>query len=193
VSDYTVIAEAGEALARVLWEEMQADSQVNGLIDTEARISLQSPQALKDDDSVRLSVYLYRIVEDPYLKNQPMQPGPGRRLRQAPLTLDLYYLVTPLVGTPREQHIVLGKVLEVFHDRAVLQGPDVGSLAAADEELRVVLNPVSLEENTRVWQALEMSYRLSVCYLVRVALLDSRHTRLTQPVVERTGEYAGAE
>jgi uncharacterized protein DUF4255 len=192
VSDYTAVAEAGEALVRVLWEDIQGDPQVNGLIDSEARISLRSPHELKDDDSVRLSVYLYRIVEDPYLKNQSVHPGPGRRLRRAPLTLDLYYLVTPLVGTPREQQIVLGKVLQVFYDRAILQGPDVGPLALADEELRVVLNPVTLEEAARVWQALEMSYRLSVCYVVRVVIVDSTRTRLTQPVVERTGEYAGA-
>lgn len=191
MSDYTVTAEAGAALVRVLWEEIQGDPQVNTLIDSEARISLRSPHELKDDDSVRLSVYLYRIVEDAYVKNQPMYPGPGRRLRRAPLTLDLYYLVTPLVGTPREQQVVLGKVLQVFHDRAILQGPDVGPLAAADEELRVVLNPVTLEEAARVWQALEMSYRLSVCYAVRVAFLDSARERVIQPVVERSSEYAG--
>lgn len=192
MSDYTVVAEAGDALVRVLWEEIEADPQVNALVDSEARISLLSPHELEDDDSVRLSVYLYRVVEDPFVKNQPMSPGPGRRLRRAPLTLDLYYLVTPLVGTPREQHIVLGKVLQVFHDRAILQGPDVGPLADVDEELHIVLNPVSLEESTRVWQALEMSYRLSVCYMVRVAILDSTRERVMQPVVERNNVYGGA-
>lgn len=192
MSDYTVVAEAGDALVRVLWEEIQGDPQVNALVDSQARISLLSPHELEDDDSVRLSVYLYRVVEDPFVKNQPMSPGPGRRLRRAPLTLDLYYLVTPLVGTPREQHIVLGKVLQVFHDRAILQGPDVGPLADVDEELHIVLNPVSLEESTRVWQALEMSYRLSVCYMVRVAILDSTRERVMQPVVERNNVYGGA-
>ena len=192
MSDYTVVAEVGEALVRVLWEEMQNSVPVNGLIDSEARISLQSPFELRDNNAVRLSVYLYRIVEDPFIKNQPMQAGPGRLLRRNPLTLDLFYLVTPLVGTPREQLIVLAKVMQVFHDRAILQGPDVGPLALADEELRVVLNPVTLEETTRVWEALQMSYRLSVCYTVRVAIVDSLRGRLTQPVVERTGSYAGS-
>jgi hypothetical protein len=191
VSDFTVVAEAGTALVRVLWEEMQVDPQVNGLIDSEGRISLQSPFELKDDDTVRLCVYLYRIVENPYLKNQPLQPDHGRRMRRVPLTLDLFYLVCPLIGTPREQQIVMGKVLEVFYDRAILQGPDVGPIAAAGEELRIVLNPVPLEETARVWEALDMSYRLSVCYTVRVAILDSTRTRVTQPVIDRTGEYAG--
>ena len=66
-----------------------------------------------------------------------------------------------------------------------------GRQANADEDVRIVLNPVSLEETTRVWQALEMSYRLSVCYVVRVALVDSRRQVQTTPVVERQGEFAG--
>lgn len=191
MSEYTVVADAGEALVRVLWEEMQNSAPVNALIDTEARISLLSPFELRENDSVRLSLYLYRVVENPYVKNQVMQTGPGRLLRRNPLTVDLFYLVTPLLGTPREQQIVLGKVLQVFHDRAILQGPDVGPLAIADEELRIVLNPVTLEETTRVWEALQMSYRLSICYAVRVVIVDSSRSRLTQPVVDRTNTYAG--
>jgi hypothetical protein len=192
VSDYTVIAEVGEALVRVLWEEIQLDPQVSLLIDNENRISLQSPKDLAEDNSVRLSIYLYRVVEDPFLKNQPMTTLEGRRQRVAPLALDLCYLVTPLVGTPREQQIVLGKLMQVFFDRALIVGTDLSpSMAEANEEVRIVLNPVSLEETTRVWQALEMSYRLSVCYIVRVALVDSRRRRETTPVVERQGEFAG--
>jgi hypothetical protein len=192
VSDYTVIAEVGEALVRVLWEEIQLDPQVSLLIDNENRISLQSPKELAEDNSVRLSLYLYRVVENPFLKNQSMASLEGRRQRVAPLALDLCYLVTPLVGTPREQQIVLGKLMQVFFDRALIEGTDLSAgMAEADEEVRVVLNPVSLEETTRVWQALEMSYRLSVCYIVRVALVDSRRRRETTPVVERQGEFAG--
>lgn len=192
MSDYTVIAEVGEALVRVLWEEIQLDPQVSLLIDNENRISLQSPKELAEDNSVRLSIYLYRVVENPFLKNQAMTSIEGRRQRVAPLALDLCYLVTPLVGTPREQQIVLGKLMQVFFDRALIEGTDLSAgMAEAGEEVRVVLNPVSLEETTRVWQALEMSYRLSVCYIVRVALVDSRRGRETTPVVERQGEFAG--
>ena len=187
MSDYTVLAEAGETLARVLWEEIQSDPQVNALIDNENRISLESPFDLSGNDAVRVSLYLYRVAEDASTKNQFDVSGNGARSRKPPLTLDLYYLVTPLVGPPREQQIVLGKVMQVFFDRAILEGADlVGSLAAADEPLRVILNPVTLEETTRVWQALEMSYRLSVCYVVRVAMVDSTREQFRQPVLGRS-------
>jgi Pvc16 N-terminal domain len=190
MADYTVLAEVGESLMGVLWQEIQIDPQVNALIDNESRISLESPFDLRDNDAVRLSIYLYRIVEDANCKNQwPIQIN-GSRLLKAPLTLELLYLVTPLVGSTREQQILLGKVMQVLYDRAILESADlIGSLASAGEEIRVILNPVGLEELTRVWQAMEMSYRLSIAYLVRVAIVDSRRQELTQPVVSKQGHY----
>ncbi len=190
MSDYTVLAEVGESLVGVLWQEIQLDPQVNALIDNESRISLESPADLVGNDAVRLSIYLYRIVEDASTKNRFPVQGNGAQLRKPSLTLDLFYLVTPLVGAPREQQIVLGKAMQVLYDRAILEGPDlVGTLASSGEELRVILNPVSLEETARVWQALEMSYRLSVCYTVRVAMVDSTREQFVQPVLAKTQRY----
>jgi hypothetical protein len=181
---YTVLAEAGESLVSVLWEEIQIDPQVNSLIDNENRISLDSPFDLQDNDSVKLSIYLYRITENATTKNQIPVQGDGAQIRKAPLTLDLHYLVTPLVGTVTDQQIILGKVMQVLYDRAILQGADLtGSLASSGQELRVILNPVALEELTRVWQSMEMSYRLSVVYLVRVVMVDSLDEQFIQPVV----------
>lgn len=192
MSDYTVLADVGDSILQVLWQEIQADSQVNTLIDNENRLSLQSPADLKDDNSVRLSIYLYRVVEDATSKNRFPVNGSGGASRKPPLTLDLYYLVTPLVGTPRDQHIVLGKVMQVLYDRTILDGADlVGALKSSGDPVRVILNPVTLEETTRVWQALEISYRLSVCYLVRVAMLDSRREQFQQPVVEKSTTFGG--
>lgn len=193
MSSYTALAEVGESLAGVLWQEIQLDPVVNALIDTENKISLKSPADLANDVSVRLSIYLYRVVEDAYTKNQYPAFGNGAQLRKAPLTLDLFYLITPLVGEPRDQQIVLGKVMQVLYDRAILEGSDlVGSLATANEPLRAILNPVSLEETARVWQALELSYRLSVCYVVRVAIVDSTREQYLQPVLERSSTYGEA-
>ena len=190
MSDYTVIAELGDSLVSVLFSELNADPQISGLIDSEDRISLESPADLDNNNSVRLSMYLYRILENPYMKNRFPVEGTGGKLRKPPLTLDLYYLLTPLVGTPREQQIVLGKTMQILYDRAILEGPDLsGSLGTSAEEIRLVLNPVSLEELTRVWQALEIPYRLSVCYIARVVIVDSEQQQSGQPIVYRRITY----
>ncbi len=191
MADYTVLADAGQSIINVLWEEIQLDAQVNALITAESAISLESPADLEGNNSVRVSIYLYRIVEDPHMKNRYNSvPGFGGSDRKPPLTLDLYYLITPMVGAPREQQIVLGKIMQVLYDRAILEGPDLaGALAAPGEQLRVMLNPVSLEETTRVWQALETPYRLSLCYLARVAMIDSRQEEAGQPVLAKTSQF----
>ncbi len=187
MGDYTVVADAGQSIVNVLWEEIQADPQVNALITAESAISLESPADLAGNNSVFVSIYLYRIVEDPYMKNRfASVPGVGGAERKPPLMLDLYYLITPLVGAPRDQQIVLGKIMQVLYDRAILEGPDLsGTLTTGNQQLRVMLNPVSLEETTRVWQALEVPYRLSLCYQVRVAMLDSQTQQFTQPVLSK--------
>ena len=52
---------------------------------------------------------------------------------------------------------------------------------------------MTLEETTRVWQALEMSYRLSVCYVVRVALVDSTSQDPFVPVSQKSATYGELE
>jgi hypothetical protein len=190
MSEYSVIAELGDALVAVLFNELNGDAQIRGLIDSEDRISLESPAELKNNNAVRLSIYLYRIVENAYTKNAYPIEGTGGRSRKPPLGLDLYYLITPLVGTPREQQIVLGRTMQILYDRAILERADFkGSLKLSGDDIRMILNPVSLEELTRVWQALEINYRLSVCYVARVAIVDSVEEHFLQPVIQKRTSY----
>jgi hypothetical protein len=143
--------------------------------------------------SAALSVYLYRILEDPYLKNQNVVTGRGGGVRRAPMTVDLFYLITPLLKEPRDQQIVLGKVMQILFDRPVLEGGDLaGSLAGSDEQVRVIFNPVSLEESARVWQALETAYRLSACYTLRVVIVDSTVDQLMQPVLSQRNSFGAS-
>ena len=62
----------------------------------------------------------------------------------------------------------------------------VGSLAAEDQALKVTLAPLSLEERTRVWHAVQRPYRLSISYEVRVVRLDSEVFDRARPVRERS-------
>lgn len=190
MSDYSVIAELGASLLSVLFSEMNNDPQISGLIDSLDRISLESPADLENNNSVRLSLYLYRILENPYTKNRFPVEGVGAQQRRPPLTLDLFYVLTPMIGTPREQQILLGKAMQILYDRAILSGADLsGSVGDHGEAIRMVLNPVPLEELTRVWQALEIPYRLSVCYIARVAMVDSEHQQFAPPIAEKQIGY----
>jgi hypothetical protein len=194
MSDYKVLAEVGQSLINVLWEQIEADPDLVALINNSSLISLESPAEHQENssDPSLLSVYLYRIVEDSYMKNRVQVEGPGGSVRKPPMSLDLYYLITPLLKAPRDQQIVLGKVLQILYDRPTLEGPDLaGTLATSGEVVRVIFNTVPLQEVSWVWQALETPYRLSVTYTVRVTLLDSTEQQFRQRVLLSKNTYAG--
>jgi hypothetical protein len=172
---YAAIAEIGQSLIKRIWNAVSADPALFGLINSESLITLESPAEHVDNkDGALLSIYLYRIGEDPFMKNRQYVEGAGGLRRSPPLSLDLHYLITPMLTDAADRQIVLGKVMQVLYDRPSLDGPDlVGSLASAGDALRVILNQVPLNDVALVWQALGIPYMLCVPYAVRVALVDS--------------------
>jgi len=93
---------------------------------------------------------------------------------------------------PEAQQTVLGKVLQVFNDHAILRGSDLQiSLSGSTEELRLILETLTLEELTRVWDALQEPYQLSVSYLVQVVSIDSSNEPVvTSPVLTRNTTHS---
>jgi hypothetical protein len=192
LSDYKVIAEVGEALVNVLWLEIHADTDLLALINSATLISLESPaEHQTNNDTALLSIYLYRITEDPFMKNQYPGQGSGGKTRRPPMALDLNYLITPLLKAPRDQQIVLGKIMQVLYDRPTLEGTDLAgtTLGATGEKVRVLFNPAPLDDIARVWDALETPYHLSICYTVRVTMLDSKQEQAQQRVIDSQFGY----
>jgi hypothetical protein len=122
------------------------------------------------------------------------EPPVRRNLHQespAPLPLLLYYLITPITADPVTSQNLLGKVLQVFNDNAILRGGSLrGVLQGTSEQLRLNLEALTLEELSLVWYALSEPYQLSVTYLVQVVNIDSdREPIQSSPVLRRTAAY----
>lgn len=175
MSDYTAIADVGETLVELLRGNMQglpADS-----------IALVSPGEIEGKDNIRLSLFLYHIEENIYLKNQEMEKIGSSVLKAPPLALDLYYMLTsyPSPGiqdrTERteDEHSILGRAVQVLHDNLVLTGSVLkGSLSASDTVLHVMVTSLSLDDMTKIWSTFkEKSFRPSVCYLVTPIKIES--------------------
>ena len=110
------------------------------------------------------------------------------------MALLLRYLMTPWGGDEVTKQKILGRTMQVFYDKAILSGLDLaGVLAGRDDELKVTLAPLSLEERTRVWHAIQKPYHLSLSYEVRVVNLDSQTARDVTPVTRRTADFEGLE
>ena len=170
----------------------------NNLTDVAGRIALASP---KSAGTNLLTLFLYKVTESPELKNQErhvVQQPDGRVLqRQAPLTLDTYYLLTAHAGEPPdplEAHRALSRAMRVFHDNGILRGSllradDPSTGLTASSVLRVTLNPITMEDMTRIWSVFpDTPYEISVTYLVTPVEIDSRQDVVGAPVVDQRHE-----
>ncbi|MCF6155892.1 MAG: DUF4255 domain-containing protein [Candidatus Brocadia sp.] len=192
MSEYTAIADVGETLIRLLRDNM------SDLIPPDS-IVLLSPADV-EGQNIRLTLFLYSVVENPHLKNQEMHEISPTQLRYPPLTLDLQYLLTTYASTvipdrterTLEEHRILGRAMRIFYDNAILSGSVLqGGLAGTDEELRITLNPVSLEDLTKLWTAFpNRSYRASVGYLVTPVRIDSIREMGMQRVISKEMNHA---
>lgn len=147
-----------------------------------------APQALVHDlqgtiptNPPTLAVFLYEISEDAHSRNRPMRREPmpgGVRMSLPPLAISLRYLIVPFAGDRRTEQQMLGRTMQVFYENAILAGPALrggaapAGLVGSAAQLATTLDPLSLEERTRVWHAVQQPYRLSLSYQVRVANID---------------------
>jgi hypothetical protein len=142
-------------------------------------VSLLAPEELGEKNE-GVSLWLYRIERDEQTLNlPPRRSARDRRLHQ-PLPLKLHYLVVPVVdvtqrqdGPELEQNIV-GAVMQVLHDHSTLFGAALkGDLAGTAEEMHVRLEPLDLDQMSRMWEALDHSFQLCISYEVSVVPIDS--------------------
>jgi hypothetical protein len=189
VSDSSVIADVSATLQAVLTDAfsslLPAPPPVAEVHDLQGTIST-SP--------ARMTLFLFNVIEDTALRNRPPAVGsapPHLTSTRAPVPLVLRYLLTPWSGDRLTDHRIMGRALQALHDGAIISGPQLqGGLAGTSEALKLKLAPLSLEEQTRVWHAVQRPYRLSVTYDVRVIKIDSADVTTRWPVTSRA--VAGA-
>ena len=207
MSNFRAIAGVSVTLQALLRDRMQLPP---GVVDADLQITISNPKTEGDPavEAPRVNLFLFRVVENGFLKNQeiPGQGHPGT-YGHPPLSVNLYYLLTAY-GTTTEvggalvnesrAHELLGSAMRVLHDYPVVTESLVTVKAPAgrtilDESLRqqfeqvkITLEPVSLEDVSKVWTALTLPYRLSVAYQVSVVQIDTRlQRRLASPVRTR--------
>lgn len=189
MSSYHVIWTVSNTLQQLLWNEFAADPELKAIVGSQQAIVLSNPTDVQRDAANRLSLWLYQITENEYVKNQPPVRANGDTTQQPPpLALNLFYLVTPFAGSAESDQVVLGKIMQVLYDNAILL---VRNVPEGDfQELRIILCRLTLEELTRIWEALGEPYRLSVCYQVRVTQVESERQSGRARVIDRSADFS---
>lgn len=192
---HLVIGQVSQYLRHALWLGLSSDPVTKQQVTSEPNIVLSNPSQPAGNANVvrQLSLWLYQVLPNEHLRN-----APAARTRDAkgddttefypPLTLNLYYLLTPSTGNDLGDQQVLGRALQVFHDQSILRMESTQSPDRA-EELHISLAPRTIEELAEVWEAMQQPYRLSVCYEVRSARIDSLRRLSGGRVTDRESRF----
>jgi hypothetical protein len=182
MGDYTVIGEVSTLIERTLDAAVKTVSgvAVAKLDDLSGTVATSPP---------KLTIFLYEIAEDPPSRNRPhVRPDPANPqvVRKPPMALLLRYLVTAWAGDQVTQHQMLGVALRTFYDESIFSGARLtGGLAAGTDALHFTLTPLTLDQKSLIWYAIQKPYRLSLNYEVRVVNLDATGDLPASPVRSR--------
>lgn len=178
MSASSAIGMVGESLRNMLLGEMQ--------ISPTADVTLLGPDEV--GGARRINLFLYKVHENPFLKNADWQamPNDPTRIVPPPLSINLFYLVTPYAANDPQTgatpaHEILGEAMRVFYENSVV--PDqylLPGIKDAPEQIKITQCVLDMEELSQVWGTFKQPYRLSVLYEVSVVQLDQA------PANERT-------
>lgn len=166
------------------------------------------PQDETVDGEQIISVYMFHVVEDPYVKNlTPQQIQGDLRLRQAPIGLVVNFVVTARfpAGTTagdrvlREQ-MLLGEVAATVHEHPELndetQFPpavpvfQTAGISDDDNRIQLVLRPVQIDETVNFWSSeQDLTARLSVFLEARVIQLVPPLATVVPGIVLSLGNF----
>jgi Pvc16 N-terminal domain len=190
----SAIRDVGRTLVNLLRDNLADDNAPGGI--RRQQIVLLPPAEAKTG-GVRLTLFLYAIAPAAELRNEMEIPGGPEGDEAVSEPLDLYFLLTafaPAEGDdPTERthdsHLLLGTAMRVFFDNGTLTGSVLQGDLPRDEELRLTLQPMTVEDLTRIWSVFpESVLHASVSYLVTPVRLRSTRTRGGTRVVSRAAD-----
>lgn len=168
-------------------------------------VTAQSPEeAHNSKQNNQINLFLYHILPNAAWRNMdnPSRVKSGET-GVPPLALNLYYIITAYHRETADlveitTHNLLGCSMRILHDHPLL-GPDEIRLALPNNDLhtqiervRITLQPLSLEEMSKLWMMFQTRYRTSAAYEVAVVLIDSSSpARTPLPVLTRGKDDSG--
>lgn len=179
---YTAIAEVGQALVRILQDNLCPEPLMNP-----DAIALCSPP---DRGDAVVGLYLYDVSESEAVRaTTPVAVGENQ-LRSPPMLLQLSYMLTVYSGAEAkfralDEQRILGRAMQSLGDNAAMDAMDIlKDPNAIYNKINIQLLNLTMEEKMRVWSFQEVPYRLSVCYQVAPVEVESTRLRAVRRVVD---------
>ena len=146
--NYTVISEVSLLLRQTLWDGFANDNAITPQhIPNIGSIVLMNPADAAQQNDHRLSLWLYQVQQNEFLRNPPPVriPNDDAHLQYPPLAINLFYLLTPSTNSVEGDQLVLGRSMQIFHDNAILL-LESAEEPGRGEELRIMMSQRDLRE-----------------------------------------------
>ena len=203
----TALAVAGvTSVLRDLLNDGIVNHNVSGMVGSTVLVTTMPPDKVVQANGVeatQLNLFLRHVSPNVGWRNEglPSRDDAGRtRLTNAPLALNLHYLISAYGAADLHAEILLGYAMQLLHETPVIPreairialqpSPSVGTTlppalrALADsglqdqiEQLRITPEFLNSEEMSKFWTATLAHYRPSAAYQVSVVLIQTADPR----------------
>jgi hypothetical protein len=190
MATFTVLRDVGETIKKLFISRIPELPDENSIV-------FDSPADVTTETAAKLSVFLYQISENGYLRNSEAEPigaiDVHQNFQNPPLAVDLLFLMTPYASRETE-FIIIERILQIFHDSPVLRGETLqGNLAASgNDEIRVVRNSLTLDELNKLWSMFPSKpLKPSLSYLLTpIRIPSERITSATRVTTKEVNLYS---
>jgi hypothetical protein len=135
-----------------------------------------------------VTVFLYHVAVCGDLRNTPRNSNFNGGRRRPPLPLELRFMITPWTKTARDAYRIVGVIVQLLYDHAVLKFNDLqgSGVWAPDDTVEFVLESLPVGEAYDIWDPTDIPYKLSLSYLARLIGIDSAVTTSATPIAVAT-------
>ena len=180
------------------------DHQLSGVVG-EVTVSALPPDRLLiagQAETSRINLFMYHVTPNQGWRNValPSRNADGDRTSNPPLGLNLHYLLSTYGANEFDAEVLLGYAMQLLHETPVLTResirrtlapaspvngaalpPPLNALVASEladqvEQIRVVPQPMNIEEVSKLWTAIQSHYRPTAAYQASVVLIESRRS-----------------
>ena len=199
------------AVLRDLLNDGFIHHKVAGILGSSVTVSVGPPDHVVPagaTEASQINLFMHQVTPNLGWRNEglPSRDGSGRqRLANAPLALNLHYLLSTYGSSDLHTEILLGYAMQLLHEnpvltrgaiRAALKASPSGTpalLALADsglenqiEQIKITPEYLSSEEMSKLWTAIQSHFRPTAAYMATVVLIEANEpTRAPLPVLTR--------
>lgn len=179
---HTVIADVGNALVRLLRQEMTPDT-----VSSPDAIGLCSPS---DKGDYTVCVHLYDVRESEEIRANAMVAKGIHEQQYPPVYVNLFYMITvyssgDIKFRSEEEQKILGRIIQILNDHSCLDQETLEPVTIRKPlDATIRMQNMEMEDKLKIYSVPNADYKLSLFYKVAPVEIESMRSHMVQRVID---------